>query len=92
MRSWQAVDIDLWDSIPSNILLQGNRSRWRTVLQDMQRYVSAFMHCIIKTMRFTKPKKGLTCIGVTALLGYLDLEGILSVCLRNMPPLSKKEH
>jgi len=42
-------------------------------------YVSVFMHCIIETAKFTKHKKGLTCIGMTALLGYLDPEGILSV-------------
>jgi len=38
-RSWQATVIDLWDSIPPDILLQGHTSGWRSVLQDMQRCI-----------------------------------------------------
>ena len=38
-RSWQAVVINLWDSVPSGILLQGNINGWKTVLQDMQRFI-----------------------------------------------------
>ena len=38
-RSWQAVVINLWESIPSSILLQGNKNGWRTVLQGMQRFI-----------------------------------------------------
>ena len=37
-RSWQAVVIDLWDSVPPNILLQGYVNGWRSVLQDMQNF------------------------------------------------------
>ena len=38
-HNWQAVVINLWDSIPSSILLQGNKNGWRTVLQDTQRFI-----------------------------------------------------
>ena len=38
-RSWQAAVVDLWDSIPPNILLEGHTNGWRTVLQDIQRYI-----------------------------------------------------
>ena len=37
-RSWQAAVVDLWDSIPPNILLEGHTNGWRTVLQNIQRY------------------------------------------------------
>jgi len=52
----QAVVINPWDSIPPHILLQGNTNGWRTVLQDMQRYIVSLysMYCIIVTARFTK--------------------------------------
>jgi len=35
--SWQAVVTDLWDSIPPNILLQGDINGWQSVLQDIRR-------------------------------------------------------
>ena len=39
--SWQAAIIDLWDSIPPDILLQGHTNGWRSVLQDIQRCIMA---------------------------------------------------
>ena len=35
-RSWQAAVVDLWNSIPPNILLEGHTNGWRTVLQNIQ--------------------------------------------------------
>ena len=38
-RGWQAAVVDLWDSIPPNILLEGHTNGWRTLLQNIQRYI-----------------------------------------------------
>ena len=38
-RSWQAVVVNLWDSIPADILLRGESDRWRTVLKDIQKFI-----------------------------------------------------
>ena len=37
--SWQAAVVDLWDSFPPNILLESHTNGWRTVLQNIQRYI-----------------------------------------------------
>ena len=38
-RSWQAVVVNLWDSIPGDILLRGESDGWRTVLKDIQQFM-----------------------------------------------------
>ena len=38
-RSWQAVVVNLWDSIPADILLRGKNDGWRTVLKDIQKFI-----------------------------------------------------
>ena len=36
---WQAVVVNLWDSIPVDILLRGESDGWRTVLKDIQQSI-----------------------------------------------------
>ena len=38
-RSWQAAVVNLWDSIPADILLRGESDGWRTVLKDIQKFI-----------------------------------------------------
>ena len=38
-RSWQAVVVNLWDSIPADILLRGESDGWRAVLKDIQKFI-----------------------------------------------------
>jgi len=38
-RSWQAAVVPLWDSVPADLLLQGDCVGWRTVLKDIQRAI-----------------------------------------------------
>ena len=38
-RSWQVAVVTLWDSIPAELLLQGDCVGWRTVLKDIQRTI-----------------------------------------------------
>ena len=35
-RSWQVAVVNLWDSIPADILLRQNSNGWRTVLKDIR--------------------------------------------------------
>ena len=37
--SWQVVVVNLWDSIPADILLRGESDGWRTVLKDIQKFI-----------------------------------------------------
>ena len=39
-RSWQAIIVILWDSIPAHLLL-GHSKGWRLVLKDLQRFISS---------------------------------------------------
>ena len=38
-RSWQVTMVALWDSIPAELLLQGDCVGWRSVLKDIQRTI-----------------------------------------------------
>ena len=38
-RSWQATVVPLWDSVPADLLLQGDCVGWRLVLKDIQRSI-----------------------------------------------------
>jgi len=37
-RSWQITVVDLWNLIAADLLLKGEKERWRTVLSDMYLY------------------------------------------------------
>jgi len=38
-RSWQITVVDLWNSIPADLLLKGEKEGWRTVLKDIQSFI-----------------------------------------------------
>ena len=38
-HSWQVAVVNLWDSIPVDILLRGDSDGWRTVLKDIQQFI-----------------------------------------------------
>ena len=38
-RSWQITVVDLWNLIPADLLLEGEKEGWRTVLRDIQKYI-----------------------------------------------------
>ena len=37
--SWQVAVVNLWDSIPADVLLRGESDGWRTVLKDIQLFI-----------------------------------------------------
>jgi len=39
-RSWLATATDIWNGLPADMILRGEVSGWRTVLKDIQRYIS----------------------------------------------------
>ena len=48
----------LWDSVPADLLLQGDCVGWRTVLKDIQRTIIVYCHCMPESVtRFLKSKK-----------------------------------
>ena len=37
LRSWQVTAVTLWDQLPADLLLRGERDGWRTILKDVQK-------------------------------------------------------